>query len=324
MKLVNLLLTLALLFHSSVDSRRCYICSCEYDWGTNSGTCASPTFPSNCNSTEVGNQLCYMISNYNGNVEQRVFEFVRPDTFVDPHFIQAVETITLSGTVWSSAAISSISYGCNWDNCNEIRLAQYLPESFQMRIDQTLLNSELINGQLAPQTCLDCSKCINDLVGIVCKVVSCPNGVCSIDELHNFIITPSNNCTYNFYGYCNSFSSPPLKPSVRIRATYYIDFPPSKQLEIEEVDLICTKDNCNSIVTVENLKQNIETKINIPPEFQPNRLSSTSTSTTTPAPAVTSTTAAPGGTTTSQSSTAISPRSYIVRFLCLLPIVLLL
>ena len=337
MTLVTLLLALALLFHSAVDARRCYLCSCSFNWDTNTGTCTSVQFLSSCTSPEVGDNLCYMISSYTGNMEQRVFESIPPDAFEDRHFIQAVERISLSGTVWLPTTISSVSYGCDWDNCNEIELAQFLPDSFKMRIDQRLLNSELIDGQLLPQTCLDCSKCINDLVGIVCKIVSCPTGVCYIDELHNFITTPTNNCTYNFYSICDSFSSPPPSPNVRIRATYYIDFPAAKQLEIDEVDIACRKDNCNSIVTVEKLKQNIETTIEIPPGFRPSRLTSTSTAapvvtTTSAVPVVTTTTAAPGVTTTTArpvttattSSTGASTRSYLFSFLCLMPILLLL
>jgi hypothetical protein len=315
MKLIIILYGIVVLLNWSVDSRLCNICSCQHDWGTNTGTCSSPTFLGNCRPVEVGNEYCFMISIYNGNIEQRIFEAVAPDTFQDSHFIQAVETISLSGTVWLSTQISSIGYGCDWDGCNDISLAQYLPESFQMKISQTVLNEVLINGQLPAQLCYTCSKCINDLTAILCKQTTCNNGICYIDEIHNYIVTATNNCTYNFFSNCESLNEPAQTPSVRIRATYYIDFPQEKQLEIDEVDMRCRKDFCNSIEVVENLKGQIQTTIDLHPDFRPVRPTVTTTTTSTSTAMVTttqgstSTTTIQGSTstTTTQGSTSTTP-----------------
>ncbi|CAF4373834.1 unnamed protein product, partial [Adineta steineri] len=197
---------------------------------------------------------CFMVSTYDGNNEQRVFEALSSNNLQDSHFIQAVERISLSDAAWSPTEISSIGYGCDWDGCNDISLIQYLPDSFQMRIDQSILNAELLNGQLPAEACLTCSKCINELTGFACKQISCPNGICFIDEVHNYMTTAENNCTYDFYSLCDSFTDPVQTPSIRIRATYYIDFPKEKQMEIDEVDIRCTKDYCNDIRVVEYLK----------------------------------------------------------------------
>ena len=274
-----IVLSLLLLSHPSVDSRMCYICNCNYNWATNAGTCLSPAFPSTCVLRDVGNQYCFITSSYTGDVEQRVFEAIARDTFQDSHFIQAVETISLSGTVWLPTTISSISYGCDWDGCNFESLAQDLPESLQMKIDQRVLNNLLIDGQVPTSTCYDCSRCINDLTATLCKSVSCITGICYIDEIHSYIVTPANNCTYNFFSNCRSSTGPPPSPSVRIRATYYIDFPAEKKLEIDEVDILCTKEKCNSIQVVEELKGQIQTLVNITAGFQPNRPNTTTTTT---------------------------------------------
>ncbi len=277
MKVIIILYSIVILFYRPVDSRICYACTCEYDWGTSTGSCSSTTFVSSCILVEVGNQYCSIFSYYNGNNELRLFTSVAPDTFQDSHFFQAVETISLSGTTWLPPTISSFVYGCDWDGCNIYSLPQYFPESFQMNISHTILNSELLNGQLPAQSCYSCSKCINDLTAILCILQSCINGTCYIDELHNYITTPTNNCTYFFESVCQPFNNIVQTPSVRIRATYYIDFPQEKQLEIDEVDITCTKDLCNSIEIVESLKGQIQTTVNIHPDFLPSRPNDTTT-----------------------------------------------
>ncbi len=277
MKVVVILCSIVVLFNWPVDSRLCYQCSCDYEAETNSGSCQSPEFSSSCVLTDVGNQYCLITSAFTDTYEQRLFGSVARDTFQDSHFIQAVETISKSGTVWLPTRINSIGYGCDWDGCNDISLAQYLPGSFQMTINDTILETQLIDGQLQANSCALCSRCINSLTGFACGQTSCPNGICYIDDIHNYITTSDNNCTYNFFSSCENFTNPAQSPSVRIRANYYIDFPPATQLEIDEVDVRCTKDRCNSIVVVENLKPLIQTKDNIPDGFRPVRPTGTTT-----------------------------------------------
>ncbi|CAF0755391.1 unnamed protein product [Adineta steineri] len=297
-----------------VDSRKCYECSCQHDWGTNTGTCDTPAFLSSCTLNEVGNRYCFMVSTYDGNNEQRVFEALSSNNLQDSHFIQAVEKISLAGTDWLPTAISSIGYGCDWDGCNNISLIQYLPDSFQIKIDQTILNEQLIGEQVVAHNCYTCSKCINELTVTLCKQVSCPDGICFIDEVHNYMTTAENNCTFNFYSLCDSLSDSAPTPSIRIRTTYYIDFPKEKQLEIDEVDIRCIKDYCNSIQVVEYLKGQIQTTINLHPDFTPNRPNGTATTTATISSS-TSTTTTPG---------SKSTRSYPIGILYLIFTLLLL
>ena len=317
--IIGILVWICLLLCSSVQGRKCFLCSCEFDWDTNTGSCASPTFLSSCVLTEVQNKYCTITSNYNGNHEGRTFGLIEPDSFQDSHFIQTLENVVLSNSIWVTT-INSVNYGCDWDGCNEMSLVEYLPESFQMKIDTTILQSELIGDQLSNRTCLDCGRCIYDLTATLCKIVPCSDGVCFIDEIHNYITLPTNNCTYNFYSTCLPIGGSLRSPSVRIRATYYIDFPSEKQLEIDEVDLYCLKDNCNSITVVESLKDKIQTTIVIPPGFQPSRPDTTTSSTTDTTTSSTTDTSTLLLTTTTSS---ISTRIYFTSFFHLISILLL-
>jgi hypothetical protein len=272
MKVTIILYTIAVLLYWPVDSRMCYDCFCDYNWAANTGSCSSPNFQSNCILKEYGNQYCVIRSSYTSdNIEQRYFQSVAPDLYQDSHFFEATETISLSNTVWLPATINSISYGCDWDGCNNPSLAEYLPESFQMNINQTLLNSQLVNGESANLTCNLCTACINDIIGILCQLPSCANGTCYIDEIHNYVATGPDNCQYYFSSVCQPPTNPIQTPYVRIRAIYYIDLPVERQLEIDEMDLACTKSFCNSIEIVEILKGQIQTTINITEGFQPSR-----------------------------------------------------
>lgn len=278
--------SLAILKPWLVNCRRCNTCSCEFDWDTNTGTCNSPTFLSSCVSREVGNQICFVTSTYFDNIEHRIYQAISTNAYQDSHFIQAVETIALSNNAWLPSRISSISYGCDWDNCNEIQLALYLPESFNMTIDSSILNTELLNGQASAENCYSCSACINNLTAIICKQQSCPDGTCFIDEIHSYEIITEDKCKYNFFSDCQQLPNNIESSNVRIRATYYLDLPEQQQWEINEMQLKCTKDYCNSIHTVEYLKGQIQKTITLHPDFQPSRLNSTTnvptTTTTTP------------------------------------------
>ncbi len=266
MKVIIILYTIVILLYSPVDCRLCYDCSCEYNWAALTGSCSSPNFQSNCMLKEYGNQYCIVQSSYIDNMEQRYFQSVAPDLYQDSHFFQAIETISLSNTVWLPTTISTISYGCDWDGCNDPSVAQYLPESFQMNINQTVLNSQLLNGQSSAQNCYLCTACINNLTATLCQTPSCTNGICYIDEIHNYVATGPDNCVYYYTSACQTFYQTPY---VRIRAIYYIDLPVERQLEIDEIDLACTKDLCNSAETVEYLKGQIQATVNIPDGFQP-------------------------------------------------------
>ncbi|CAF1637309.1 unnamed protein product [Rotaria magnacalcarata] len=308
MRIIAVLISIAVLLICPVDSRKCYLCGCVFNWDTNSTTCSSVEFLSSCTLTEVGDKVCFITSSYNGNVEQRVFEAIAANIFQDAHFIQAVEMMSLSGTEWVQPSFSSMSYGCDWDGCNNISLAEYLPESFQITISQSILNSELLNGQLPAQHCYSCSACINNLTAVLCKQDPCTNGICYIDQIHSYLVTPTNNCTYNFFSTCGTFSISTQIPSIRVRATYYLDLPQEKQLEINEIELKCTKDYCNSIQTVELLKEQVQTKIILHPDFQPSRLSSTTTTTEV-------TVSVSATTTTGSISNRLYPIVYLIVFL---------
>ncbi len=271
MKVVVILCSIVVLFNWPVDSRLCYQCSCDYEAEDNYGSCILATFPSSCVLTDVGNQYCLITSVYSNTYERRIFGSVARDTFQDSHFIQAVESISRSGGVWLPTTISLIGYGCDWDGCNNISLVQDLPGSFNMAIDPAILEAQLIGGQLQANFCESCSKCFNDLTGFACAQTNCSSGICAIDDIHNYITTQANNCTYNFFSSCEPLADPPQPPSVRIRANYYIDLPQATQLEIDEVDIRCTKERCNSLLVAENLKPQIRAAVSIPDSFQPVR-----------------------------------------------------
>ena len=274
MNSATVIFAIAILFYSSVDARKCYECSCSYDWTTSTGSCSSTDFETNCALKEYTNRYCNILSFYDGDSETRYFQGVLFGPYQDSHFFEATESITFANNVWGSATFKSISYGCDWDGCNHPSLAAYLPQSFQMNINSSSLSSQLLNEDSSALICYSCIGCINGITATLCKQQSCDNNICYIDETHNYATTAQNNCTYQYISACQTLVDVSQPPSIQIRAVYYIDLPTDEQLQIVEVDIRCTKNLCNTVETVEFLKGQIQTSITINPGFQPNRPSS--------------------------------------------------
>lgn len=274
MKVIIVSYTITILFYQVVNARKCYDCSCNYNWATNTGSCASSDFQTNCALNEHAGQFCKILSYYDGDSEVRYFQAASLGYYQDSHFFEAVESISFSNSVWGSATFKTISYGCDWDGCNNPSLGQFLPRSFQMNINPTILSSALLGAQSTTPNCYSCIACINGITATLCQQQSCGNGICYIDEIHNYVASAQNNCTYYYTSACLALSGP---PSIQIRAVYYIDLPAEKQLEIDEVDIRCTQSLCNSVETVEYLKGQIQVAVNIDAGFQPNRPGDAST-----------------------------------------------
>ena len=270
MKMIIFFYAITMLVYQVVDARKCYDCSCNYNSATNTGSCASTDFQTNCILNEHEEQFCRILSYYSGDSEIRYFQAVSLGRYQDSHFFEAVERISFSNNVWDSATFPSISYVCDWDGCNNPSFGAYLPGSFQMNINRSVLTSELLGEQSSAPNCYSCSACINGITATLCQQQPCGNGICYIDEIHNYVASVQNNCTYYYYSSCQALSTPE-PPFIQIRAVYYIDLPKDKQLEIDEVDIRCTKNLCNTIETVEYLKGKIQPMVNIDPGFQPNR-----------------------------------------------------
>ena len=315
-----LLCSIVILFYKPVNARQCYICSCNYDWDTEEGSCSETNFNTSCLIRNVTGSYCTVDSYYVGNYERRDFSAIQLTTkYQDSHFFEAVETIALGDSKWSATVITSLTYSCDWDLCNTYSISEYLPYTFQITIDESVLNYNLIDSQQFAEKCNECFGCIKDISVTLCSIKTCTHGLCSIDEIHNYAPTASNNCTYSFYSVCIPSVDNNTRPYVRIHAVYYIDLPGDKQVEISEVDLRCSKDFCNTIEVVEILKNNVQMNINITQDFQPSRPNVTTTvsdpKTSTVSDPKTSTVSDPKTTTPDSAATISSGVMIIVYFM---------
>jgi len=157
-----LLCSIVILFYKPVNARQCYICSCNYDWDTEEGSCSETNFNTSCLIRNVTGSYCTVDSYYVGNYERRDFSAIQLTTkYQDSHFFEAVETIALGDSKWSATVITSLTYSCDWDLCNKYDLIENLPKQFQLYADENWLDKNIYaNGRI--DGCYDCKLDYSD------------------------------------------------------------------------------------------------------------------------------------------------------------------
>jgi len=195
------------------------------------------------------------------DLEFIVLSHVQRDFVPFQHFVNVEEELTLYRNLsWGPQSVSLISYVCAWDLCNDPRLVETLTASIQFTADTSVIAGYLQSTDPL-SSCLQCSICTNSTLDFTqCANVSCSStGQCFIDQ---YVNDPQfNGCQYAFQAECEAFA---LESSILITATYNID---DETLYIDEVDLYCSKNNCNGPQTVQALVALISQDIQLDPVF---------------------------------------------------------
>ena len=82
-----------------------------------------------------------------------------------------------------------VVFGCNWDYCNHPSYLPYLPESFQMRLSDTWLNTNVIGTGQPNRNCHECPEApVCSTTGFIdatlCPIQSC-NTTCFVSDLYD-------------------------------------------------------------------------------------------------------------------------------------------
>ena len=140
-----------------------------------------------------------------------------------------------------------VVFGCNWDLCNHPRLINALPDSFQMRMSEGWLNTNVLG---TGQPVRDCHQCPNgpecsttDFIdGSRCPVQSC-NTTCLVSDIFN---NPANNLQCY-----DSFCAPPdsdtfiIDPHrMELEGVLYL-CPIGRPVELWEIDIYCRANDCS-------------------------------------------------------------------------------
>jgi hypothetical protein len=150
--IVHALILLLLVSVIPSNSLVCYECGCDH---TDLSLC-------DCGFTSEfsDNDYCTIFEErYIDETYIELSRIPRNSTWVfirDPYYILTLESIrynktSLQWTTWTNG----ILYGCDWDRCNSPNLIDVLPSSFQLVINPTWLNTNIL-GTGSVSSCYHC------------------------------------------------------------------------------------------------------------------------------------------------------------------------
>jgi hypothetical protein len=153
-------------------------------------------------------------------------------------------------------------YGCNWNLCNKPGLAPLLPNTFQMRLPESWLNSSVLGSG---QPVRDCHQCPDQgycgttdyLDANVCPIQSC-NTTCHVIDLFD---DPDQDylCYESFCVSPDIDNNPIYRHRIDIEGAVYAS--QQNVVEIWEVDIYCRADNCSSPTIFRELHQQLTLQV---------------------------------------------------------------
>ena len=248
---------LSLLFNqTSIENPRlrCYNCYCEGDQGCT------------CEVISVSNALlthCIIERNYDGeNVYVSFTNFAYDpisSKYRDFPYVRVKESISYDNETgqWVTRP-DEITYGCNWDYCNKPSLLSLLPASFQMRLDDSWLNSSILGDNEPVHECSECPAApvcsvTGDINSTSCPSQSC-NTTCFVSV--NYNEPPSaDQCYQSFCLPEESDAGPSETHRVIIEGAVYGKG--SSDLELWEINLYCRVDDCSRPDIFTEIRQNL-------------------------------------------------------------------
>ncbi|CAF0726642.1 unnamed protein product [Rotaria sp. Silwood1] len=178
---------------------------------------------------------------------------------LDAPFVVVEETISYDerGVRWITTP-SFVLYGCNWNLCNKPELISLLPNTFQMRLPESWLNTNILGTGQPARDCHECpdsAYCTTiDFIDVSrCPIHSC-NTTCRVSDTFN---DPS------FQLFCyQSFCLSPLDDQynlnhhrVEIEGLVYANEP--NDVKIWEIDLYCRGDDCSRPELFKELREQL-------------------------------------------------------------------
>ncbi|CAF4556730.1 unnamed protein product [Rotaria sp. Silwood1] len=225
------------------DLLACYVCHCEHEIGDNNCKILQ------CTIEYKNGSFCEIVRDFKNfpNKEFISLGHVQRQYVPYRHYIHAEEEIILYRNLsWHPPSVSVITYVCDWPLCNDGRIVDKLTTSFQFNAEPSIIAGYLQSSEPL-SSCHQCTLCTNSSLDFDnCTSVPCSaSGRCFINQ---YIDDPEyNNCEYAFQAECEDFAS---ESSIIITATYSID---DDILNIDEVEIYCSKNDCNKPETVYDL-----------------------------------------------------------------------
>ena len=174
-------------------------------------------------------------------------------------YVLVEESITYDESVgrWFTKT-NFVVYGCNWNLCNKPSLVPFLPNSFQMRLPESWLNTSVLGSGKPVRDCHECPngpECgtTSFLSAQVCPIRPC-NTTCLVQDTFD-------DPAFDYLCY-QSYCLPPDvdeytvdQHRVEIEGIIYASDPSSVQLW--EVDIFCRADDCSRPEIFKELREQL-------------------------------------------------------------------
>ena len=174
-------------------------------------------------------------------------------------YVLVEESITYDESVgrWFTKT-NFVVYGCNWNLCNKPSLVPFLPNSFQMRLPESWLNTSVLGSGKPVRNCHECSngpECgtTTFLSEQVCPIRPC-NTTCLVQDTFD-------DPAFDYLCY-QSYCLPPDvdeynvdQHRVEIEGIIYASDPSTVQLW--EVDIFCRADDCSRPEIFKELREQL-------------------------------------------------------------------
>ncbi|CAF0893028.1 unnamed protein product [Didymodactylos carnosus] len=156
-----------------------------------------------------------------------------------------------------------ITYGCNWNRCNDPKLVPKLPESFLIQLPTDWLSINLLpNGTAGnPSTCHNCPdapQCGDtDFFDISrCPEIAC-NGSCVMED--KFDDPESIPLQFCYQSICDTSPVTDNRQLV-IGSIYYLE---PRELNILEMQVSCRADDCSRPEIFQDIRQKMTEKLDL-------------------------------------------------------------
>ncbi|CAF4019845.1 unnamed protein product [Rotaria sp. Silwood2] len=235
-----------------------YSCEC-----TSSTTCACTSFEV----VSLDDTYCIIAREHRD--QDISFNFTYLDYYASYNYILEAPFVVVEETIsydertarWLTAT-NLVLYGCNWNSCNKSELISLLPNTFQMRLPETWLNTSILGtGRLVRDCheCPDAPQCgtTDFLDSSRCPIHSC-NTTCRVSDTFN---DPAFELLC-YQSFCISSSDDQNDINhhrVEIEGLTYASEP--NDVKIWEIDLYCRADNCSNPEVFKELREQINIQI---------------------------------------------------------------
>jgi hypothetical protein len=218
----------------------CYVCDCERD------LTVKECQVSECRIDFRNDSYCKIVrdTKTHSNLEQITLTHVPISSVHHKHYVRAEEQLILNKNLsWNSPLIKEMSYVCDWPLCNDPRIVSKPITSVQFDAAPADI-ARYLQGTEPLNYCLQCDICTNHTENSSnCQSIECLVGHCYINQYIDD--HQHNGCEHSFTARCESNV---VDSSVSITAIYQID---EGILDIHEIDVYCSLDNCNNPNTTE-------------------------------------------------------------------------